>query len=353
VVAGAIYISTGRNSAFTHHHAPTGLSSDGQVQELLKETHTKDHWIRLLRSLSQASAKEASLGSKAGKCTTSASVIDAKSKAGTGTLLNTPDRVDGSQESSEDDLIIIPSIDSADQAPEDKLATILVQWSPVVNNLNKVGGQVQTLKTLVGEDISELEGKILDVDARLGLVQGGFEDCGTVWDALSQLKMLADLTGKVADVNHGEIDRLSGRVDQFVATIRQELYTKVQKCLDDVQVAFDGVAEALRTLGTEQARLTEMVLQRPGRDSTLGGDLGQLSARLKLVEACLPSVQGRLGGESLILPTVFGRIKEGTVVSAKHHLPSVKSFKEWNTFDGVSGIKGYIASGMEDLKYQF
>jgi hypothetical protein len=179
------------------------------------------------------------------------------------------------------------------------LATILVQWSPVVNNLNKVGGQVQTLKTLVGEDISELEGKILDVDARLGLVQGGFEDCGTVWDALSQLKsMLADLTGKVADVNRGEIDRLSGRVDQLVATLWQELDTKVQKCLDDVQVAFDGVAEALRTLGTEQARLTEMVLQQPGRDSTLGGDLGQLSARLKLVENRLPSVQGRLGGES-------------------------------------------------------
>jgi len=55
----------------------------------------------------------------------------------------------------------------------------------------------------------------------------------------------------------------------------------------------------------------------------------------------------------LVLPTVFGRTKEGTVTSSKHHLPSVKSFKDWNTFDGVSGVKGYIAAGMEDLKYQF
>ena len=110
VVAGAIYISTGRNSAFTHHHAPTGLLSDGQVQELLKETHTKDHWIRLLRSLSQASAEEASHGLKAGKRTTSASVIDTvtpvrkrrvryESEAGTGTLFNTPAMFDGSRES--------------------------------------------------------------------------------------------------------------------------------------------------------------------------------------------------------------------------------------------------------------
>jgi len=55
----------------------------------------------------------------------------------------------------------------------------------------------------------------------------------------------------------------------------------------------------------------------------------------------------------LILPTVFGRTKEGITLSPKHHLPSVKTFKEWNTFDGVSGVKGYIAAGMEDLRYQF
>lgn len=55
----------------------------------------------------------------------------------------------------------------------------------------------------------------------------------------------------------------------------------------------------------------------------------------------------------LVLPTVFGHNKEGAPVSAKHHLPAITSFKDCNTYDGVSGVKGYIATGMEDLKCQF
>ncbi len=54
----------------------------------------------------------------------------------------------------------------------------------------------------------------------------------------------------------------------------------------------------------------------------------------------------------LVLPSVFGRVKEGSSLSAKHHLPAIRSFKEWNTYDGVSGVKSYINTGMEDLKYQ-
>jgi len=55
---------------------------------------------------------------------------------------------------------------------------------------------------------------------------------------------------------------------------------------------------------------------------------------------------------SLMLPTVFGKLKEGDSLTSKHPLPAIKSFKEWNTFDGVSGVKGYITLGMDDLKYQ-
>jgi len=50
-------------------------------------------------------------------------------------------------------------------------------------------------------------------------------------------------------------------------------------------------------------------------------------------------------------PTVFGYVKEGTVTT-KNHLPAVKTFKEWNSFDSESGIKSFIANGMEDLKLQ-
>jgi len=50
-------------------------------------------------------------------------------------------------------------------------------------------------------------------------------------------------------------------------------------------------------------------------------------------------------------PTVFGYIKEGSS-SSKHHLPAVKSFKDWNSFDCESGVKAFILNGMEDLKLQ-
>jgi hypothetical protein len=50
-------------------------------------------------------------------------------------------------------------------------------------------------------------------------------------------------------------------------------------------------------------------------------------------------------------PTVFGYVKEGTM-NVKNHLPAVKSFKEWNSFDAESGVKSFILNGMEDLKLQ-
>lgn len=53
----------------------------------------------------------------------------------------------------------------------------------------------------------------------------------------------------------------------------------------------------------------------------------------------------------IIYPTVFGYVKEGTT-NVKNHLPAVKSFKEWNSFDAESGVKTFILNGMEVLKLQ-
>jgi hypothetical protein len=52
----------------------------------------------------------------------------------------------------------------------------------------------------------------------------------------------------------------------------------------------------------------------------------------------------------LILPTVFGYVKEGA--STRHNLPAVRTFKDWNPRDGTSGVKAYIATGLDDLKLQ-
>ncbi len=50
-------------------------------------------------------------------------------------------------------------------------------------------------------------------------------------------------------------------------------------------------------------------------------------------------------------PTVFGYVKDG-IANAKHNLPVVKTFKEWNSFDSESGVKSFVMNGMEDLKLQ-
>jgi hypothetical protein len=55
VRAGSIYISTGRQSAFAHHYAPTVSLSSEQLEGLLEERHTKEEWIRLLLGLRQGS----------------------------------------------------------------------------------------------------------------------------------------------------------------------------------------------------------------------------------------------------------------------------------------------------------
>jgi hypothetical protein len=36
----------------------------------------------------------------------------------------------------------------------------------------------------------------------------------------------------------------------------------------------------------------------------------------------------------------------------KNHLPAVKTFKEWISFDSESGVKSFILNKMEDLKLQ-
>lgn len=52
----------------------------------------------------------------------------------------------------------------------------------------------------------------------------------------------------------------------------------------------------------------------------------------------------------LTLMTVFGYVKEGA--TTRHNLPAVRTFNDWNPGDGTSGVKVYIAMGLDDLKLQ-
>jgi hypothetical protein len=197
--------------------------------------------------------------------------------------------------------VIIPSVDSADQSSDEKVAMIISQWNPIVTSVNKLGGQVHNLRSMISEDLAHVDTRVLDLDARLGSAPArcGFEDCGTVWDGLSLLQsLISDLTRKVDDAGKLEIAQLRDKVDQVSQALRQALESKVRGCLMDVQAAFDGISEVLNALGQEQAKLAELVLQHPRSDASGGAELAHLSARLRMVEARLPSNPGRLVGET-------------------------------------------------------
>jgi len=309
VVQGSLYISTSRNSAFTHHHASIAGLSDDQLADLLKERHAKEVWIRLLRGLVQSAEGGNPLEATGGN--RSISVLEAVTPARkrkvryddetlVGTLFATPGKREN-QDSTEDELVIIPSVDSADQSSDEKVAMIISQWNPIVTSVNKLGGQVHNLRSMISEDLAHVDTRVLDLDARLGSAPArcGFEDCGTVWDGLSLLQsLISDLTRKVDDAGKLEIAQLRDKVDQVSQALRQALESKVRGCLMDVQAAFDGISEVLNALGQEQAKLAELVLQHPRSDASGGAELAHLSARLRMVEARLPSNPGRLVGET-------------------------------------------------------
>ncbi len=47
VVTNHVYVSTGRNSAFTHHHGPADALEPDQIVALLQEQHSQEDWIHL------------------------------------------------------------------------------------------------------------------------------------------------------------------------------------------------------------------------------------------------------------------------------------------------------------------
>jgi hypothetical protein len=54
----------------------------------------------------------------------------------------------------------------------------------------------------------------------------------------------------------------------------------------------------------------------------------------------------------LILPSIFGLIKEGDKESEKSPLNAVRDFKSWNPQNNVGGVKRKIEKGLDDLRLQ-
>jgi hypothetical protein len=75
VTPRAIYISTGRQSAFSHHFAPIDLLTQDEIDRLLEECHSKEECIRLLLGLTKDASSLGTL--KAGAVMGTMSVLDA------------------------------------------------------------------------------------------------------------------------------------------------------------------------------------------------------------------------------------------------------------------------------------
>jgi hypothetical protein len=62
--------------------------------------------------------------------------------------------LDGSNKSVlfDEELVIIPSVDSQDSAAEEKLAVMMGQWDMMVSAVNKLTKNLKRLKLAIGED---------------------------------------------------------------------------------------------------------------------------------------------------------------------------------------------------------
>ena len=166
VHADSLYISTGRNSAFTHHHAPVAVLTQEQLTRLLEEAHPKEEWVRLIWGFNQALVDGQS--ARPSQAPEIVSVLDTvtpgwKRKVrfnddALATILFTPAKAIGEDRSSSFDskLVILLSEDSTEMNPEDKLASMWAQWNTMVGVLNRMGSNLQTLQSLVSEDVLDI-----------------------------------------------------------------------------------------------------------------------------------------------------------------------------------------------------
>ena len=425
-----LYVSTGKNNTFTHHHAPVDVLGEGQLEVLLQERHDKETWVLLLHGANQQAL------SKSNEEEVRESVLDAVTpgckrkncyeevKVSSMNLMLTLAVEKPHEVLFDDEIKILPLEDSSDLPHEDRVGNKIAQWDQVIATVNKIGLGLGCLQFNVLGCVMSLEGRLLRTDVRMGVPPStqSFEDCGSVWDGLELLNsntrdVMAALEAHTTQVGE-TANKIEERLKRALQEERRTLEMSTRSGLGCTQQAMSDLAEFIKLLAVEQEKLTETVVMR-GETNSLASlvEINGLKTKLRLLEAKLPhGVAGQLGGEvfqfrvdvllfienyvpsksfylfhdvitlmesltmshvlqewyqsakvgvnessarcmasfRLVLPTVFGRTKEGAPpVSVKHLLPAVKSFKDWNNHDGVSGVKGCIMSAMEGLKYQF
>lgn len=461
--AGCLYISTGRNSAFTNHFMPVALLTQSQHDEVIREKHSKEEWSQLFnlwKTQSQQIGPDSSADHGASNVLMSA-IKPAKrfrpENVSSPLARDTMQDFNASPSISEDDLdlIILPSEDFTDKTPEEKMNLLLSQWDTLVGSMARVSDVVRHFRRAHEDDLEVLNDKINAVDSLIGRCEKESlkDDCISVWDGIVYLH-------NTVETLTTSFKTLEQTIVSLGADVQGQFKTKeatLEKTMRDMAAGFQDLANFTKALNDEQI----MIGQRLAAASTGGStsatlrleselqnlmakvsalearsnfnpvntsqslplsaqeEIAGLKIQLKLLESRIPT-QGilKLGGSTfqsradvatfvenkmpsnafsmfhdiitlmerlsgnyierkdvisewyqatkvglderearhvasfkITYPTVFGYVKEGAA-SSKYHLPAVKTFKDWNSFDSESGVKSFILNGMEDLKLQ-
>ncbi len=453
-----LYIASGRNSAFTHHHLDVTAISETQLRAVLQECHMKEEWVQLFHAL------KANLDSADGF---SREEFDRgqTTEVGLQSAINPPKRFRADYASSPSEtiprslssfdsdfnIIDIPTDNLNDLTRDEALSRILLYWEDLMSNMTKFSKMLRQFQETSNQNLEAMDTMIPSVDSRLGSCpKDSFgEDCVMACDGIMYLEDAVSLATRSAREFEGhqsainsalelKMEASQGQVDDMVASSNKAFADIAQfmSVLNDEQTTLNRLfrsqpANVLsapsNALNNEVQRLNQKVAGIEAAMSSSQGaaqspssqELATLKLQMKLLEARLPTnnllklggamfqsradvavfveskmptnsfsmfhdvitLMERLSGNyverknvinewyqatkvelgehearhvasfKITYPTVFGYVKEGST-NARHHLPAVKSFKDWNSFDAESGIKSFIMNGMEDLKLQ-
>ncbi len=137
VLANHLYVDMGRHNSLLHHHANIELLSDDQLTTLLEEQHANEEWVLLLQGLNQCMLDQVSsdyfkvlldVGMGFHDIVLAAVMPGKKSKqryedSSDETLTTMPKKPENPKAKSlfDDDLTILPSLDSEEFMAEEKI----------------------------------------------------------------------------------------------------------------------------------------------------------------------------------------------------------------------------------------
>mmetsp|Transcript_15764 Transcript_15764/g.22500 ORF Transcript_15764/g.22500 Transcript_15764/m.22500 type:complete len:328 (-) Transcript_15764:1200-2183(-) len=182
VYPGELYISAGKTSAYSHHHAKADLLSTEQLNAVLLERHTLEEWVHLLHVLNNDGLSRSTTATSLTKSFNATMDVPVAVSAITpgrkrkDRYVSFQDELFGPDikmqttnfDMNESELVIIPSASSEDLPLEDKLTIMVDQWDAVVGALNKLTVLLKDFRAVVGDDIDILDERVTSVDGRIG-----------------------------------------------------------------------------------------------------------------------------------------------------------------------------------------